>query len=197
MHDDAGTTKEFYFILDAMNKNACYNRFSHDFNTASPEKRINHINDGFKDTLSYLQYLNGVYTMISIPGLEKLRSDSSFKNIAVNKARLTVPVYFDGDLYKASTAPLNLFLRFKTTKGSKYVVPDYTINTTFFDGSLDSTANVYKFNIPAFVQEYLKNKSDTIKPELEVFQSLGTKNVILKANKSKTPVKFEFTYTKF
>ena len=68
MHDDAGTTKEFYFILDAVNRNASYNRFSHDFSTASPEKRINHINDGFKDTLSYLQYLNGVYTMISIPG---------------------------------------------------------------------------------------------------------------------------------
>jgi hypothetical protein len=126
-----------------------------------------------------------------------MKSDSAFKNIAVNKARLTVPVYFDGDLYTASTAPLNLFLRYKTKSGSKYVVPDYTINATFFDGSLDSTANVYKFNIPAFVQTYLRNKSDTIKPELEVFQALGTKNVILKANKNKTPVKFEFTYTKF
>jgi hypothetical protein len=197
MHDDAGATKQFFFILDAVNKNASYNRFFHDFGTASPEKRINHINDGFRDTLSYLQYLNGVYTKISLPGLEKMKSDSAFKNIAVNKARLTVPVYFDGDLYRASTAPLNLFLRYKTKSGSKYVVPDYTINATFFDGSLDSTANVYKFNIPAFVQTYLRNKSDTIKPELEVFQALGTKNVILKANKSKTPVKFEFTYTKF
>jgi hypothetical protein len=197
MHDDAGATKQFFFILDAVNKNASYNRFFHDFGTASPEKRINHINDGFRDTLSYLQYLNGVYTKISLPGLEKMKSDSAFKNIAVNKARLTVPVYFDGDLYRASTAPLNLFLRYKTKSGSKYVVPDYTINATFFDGSLDSTANVYKFNIPAFVQTYLRNKSDTIEPELEVFQALGTKNVILKANKSKTPVKFEFTYTKF
>jgi hypothetical protein len=82
-------------------------------------------------------------------------------------------------------------------------VPDWNIGTTqytfqpFYDGRLDSTALVYNFNIPAFVQAYLENKSDTIKPELEIYQVTGTKNVILGANKNSTPVKFEFGYTKF
>ena len=53
---------------------------------------IKHINDGYRDTLSYLQSLNGVYTKIILPGLEKMKNDPSFGKIAVNKARLTVPV---------------------------------------------------------------------------------------------------------
>jgi hypothetical protein len=77
-------------------------------------------------------------------------------------------------------------------------VPDYTVvNPTFFDGIIDTIANVYHFNIPAFVQGYLEDATDNIKPELEMYQSAGTRNVILKANNSRTPVVFEFTYTKF
>jgi hypothetical protein len=200
MHDETNAFREFIFILDANNKNASFNKFSHYFTTANPLKKINHINDNYRDTLTYLQYLNGVYTRIKLPGLETLKNDPNFDNIAVNKARLTVPVYFDGNIFKASTVPPQLVLRYRTSSGSKYYVPDYSIESTyhtFFDGTLDSTANVYKFNIPTFVQAYLEDKTGEIKPELEIFQGSGTKNVILKANNSKSPVKFEFTYTKF
>ncbi|MDO9339859.1 MAG: DUF4270 family protein [Bacteroidales bacterium] len=199
MHNEVDVQKEFYFILDAINRNASFNRFSHNFNTASAGKKIEHINDGYRDTLSYLQYLNGVYTKITLSGLESLKNDPAFDNIAVNKARLTVPVYFDGNLYKASTVPSNLRLRYKTKSGYKYDVPDYNIDQyhSFFDGTIDTTANLYKFNIAAFVQGYLEDATGVIKPELELFQGAGTRNVILKANNSKTPVKFELTYTKF
>ena len=200
MHDDSGSPVESSFMLDAMNRNASFNRFSHDFNSASQGNKIKHINDGYRDTLSYLQYLNGVYTKIILPGLESLKTDPAYKDIVVNKARLTVPVYFDGDLYKASTVPSKLLLRYKASSGIKYNVPDYFIDNTsqaFFDGNLDSTANVYNFNIPSFVQGYLKDATGGIKPELEIYQVAGTRNVILKANNSKTPVKFDFTYTRF
>ncbi len=200
MKNEAGVRKDFYFIIDAVNRNASFNRFSHDFNTASPEKKIKHINDGFRDTLSYLQILNGVYTRIIFPGFENLKNDPLLENIAVNKARLTVPAYFDGDLYKPSTAPPRLFLRYKDESGNKYVIPDYTIddNHYFFDGTIDTTTALYTFNLASFVQIYLEDARNIIKPELEIFQgSTGTSNVILKANDNKTPSKFEFTYTKF
>ncbi len=199
MHDLTGQYKEFFFVLDAQNRNASYNRFSHDFNTASPEKKIQHINDGYLDTLSYLQYLNGVYTKISMPGLQEIKNDASLDNIAVNKARLTIPVYFDGMIYKPSTVPPQLYLRYETRSGSKYIVPDYNLDQyhSFFDGTIDSTNNVYRFNLSSFVQRYLDDDSDEVEPQLEVFQLTGTKNVILKANSSKNPVKFEFTYTRF
>jgi hypothetical protein len=200
MHDDADVQKEFYLVLDAVNKNASYSRFIHDFNTASPGKRIQHINDNYRDTMAYLQYLNGVYTKITFPGLETLKKNSSFiQKIGVNKARLTIPMFLDGDIYKPSTIPSMLLLRYKTKSGSKYVVPDYSIDTyhSFFDGTADTTANVYNFNIATFVQGYFEDATDNVKPELEIFQISGTSNVILKANNSKTPPKFEFTYTKF
>jgi hypothetical protein len=200
MHDDADVQKEFYFVLDAVNKNAAYSRYIHNFSTASPGNRITHINDNYMDTLAYLQYLNGVYTRISLPGLESLKNDPSFmQNIGVNKARLIFPIYFDGNIYKPSTIPSQLLLRYKTTSGSKYIVPDYNIDTyhSFYDGTPDTVANVYNFNIATFVQGYLEDATGNVKPELELFQVSGTSNVILKANKSKTPSKFEFTYTKF
>ena len=92
-----------------------------------------------------------------------------------------------------------MILRYKTKSGSKYVVPDYSIDQyhSFYDGTIDTTANIYTFNIASFVQGYFKDTQDNIKPELEIYQGTETNNVILKANKSKTPVKFEFTYTKF
>jgi len=200
MSDLAGGTKEFIFVLDATNKNAAYNRFVHNFNTAFPDKKIQHINDGYKDTLSYLQCLNGVYTKVVLPGLDSLKNDPSMKNIAVNKAKLTIPVQLDGSFYKATTVPSSLILRYRSKAGIKYVVPDYSIDNTyhaFFDGTLDTVANEYNFNIPAFVQGYLDDATGQIESELEVFQGAGTRNVILKANNSKTPVKFQFTYTKF
>ena len=201
MTDETGAAKQFFFILDAINKNVSFNRFSHDFNSASPAKKIQHINDGFRDTLSYLQSLNGVYTRLALPGLESLKNNPAFDKIAVNKARLTFHVYLDGNIYKPSTVPPMLILRYRTTSGAKYVVPDYSIDATyrsFYDGKIDTTAAaVYRFNIPAFVQGYLNDATGEVKPELEIFQPSGIKNVILKTNKSKSPVKFEFTYTKF
>lgn len=202
-HDDAGLAKEYSFILDAKNKNASFNIFLHDYTTATLGDKMAHRNTTYRDTLSYLQSLNGVYTKVVLPGLEKMKSDPSFAKIAVNKARLVVPVKFiktSTDQYFATTLPSILGLRYKTKNGNRYIVPDWNVEATshtFFDGRLDSTAQVYNFNIPAFVQAYLENKSDTIKPELEIYQGSGTRNVILKTNKNNPTVKFEFSYTKF
>ena len=200
MHDSAGTQQQYLLILDAVNKNAAYNRFIHDFSTADIDKKIKHINDNYRDSLSYLQCLNGVYTKIKIPGLANLKNTGDFLGkFGINKARLVVPYKIDGNLYKHTTIPTGLYLRYRTTTGHKWVVPDYSIDTyhQFFDGVADTVNNVYNFNIATFVQKYFNDKADTILPDLEVFQSLGTKNVILKANNNKTPIKFEFNYTKF
>jgi hypothetical protein len=213
-HDDAGVIVEYSFNLDAKNKNAAFNVFKHDFTTATIGDKMAHRNTTYKDTLSYLQSLNGVYTKIELPGLEKLKSDPSFAKIAVNRAKLTIPVKFDSEnntKHISKSLPANLYLRYKGANGTKYTVPDYSmsasdVNHAFFDGKLDTVNKVYNFNIPAYVQAYLKDATDVLKPEVEVFESSGSqsqtvmeshRDVIFEANKSKTPVKFEFTYTKF
>jgi hypothetical protein len=198
MHDTStGTLKNFFFVLDAMNQNAAYNKIAHDFSTAEPDKKIQHINDGYRDTLSYIQSLNGVFTKITLPGLENIKNNPAYDKIAVNKARLTVPIHLDGDIYTLLTAPQQLLLRFKTASGVKYIVPDYSASPDFFDGTLDAKAKVYNFNLAGFVQAYLDDTKGEVLPELEMYQNSGTKNVILKANNSKSPVKFSLTYTKF
>jgi hypothetical protein len=202
LHDDQAVAKEYAFVIDAKNKNAAFNKFSYDFSTASLEGnidgKINKISPpGPADTLSYMQSLDGAYTKITFPGMEKIKNDPDFKNIAVNKARLTIPVFLNNTVYTATNIPSQLYLRYYSKSGTKLIVPDYSISSAFFGGAYDEDANLYNFNIPAFVQEYLGDSTNTIKPELEVFQGSGSNNVILKANKSKTPVKFQFTYTKF
>jgi len=199
MHDDENVYKSFVLVLDATNQNATYNRFIHNFSTATLGNKMIHRNDTrYIDTLSYLQCLNGVYTKIALPGLTSIKNNASLKGIAINKARLIVPVYYDGNVYKPSTAPTQLYLRYRDNTGTRYYVPDYLISASFFDGKVDTTANVYNFNIPAFVQGYLEDATGLEKPELDIFQgTTGTTNVIMRANNSKTPVKFEFSYTKF
>jgi hypothetical protein len=197
-HNEVDVQKQYYFILDAVNNNARFNRYFHNFDAAETGKKINHINDGIKDTLSYLQSLSGVYTRVTLPGLEEIKNDPSFSKIAINKARLTIPVFMDNDILTNSTVSSVILLTYKTEDGIRYLVPDYSISRSFFGGVLDTINNLYNFNIASFVQKYLEDSSNKIKPELEMLlQSGSTNNAVLKANNSSTPVKFEFTYTKF
>lgn len=202
MHDEFSTSKTFVIILDAYTKNAAFNRYIHNFEDGKVGKRMQHLIDNdtnYLDTVSFVQTMNGAYTKIKMPELDSLRR--RLKNISINKARLVIPVYYDDDIYKPSTIPSIVFLRYVSSTGSKYIIPDYSISSAFYDGSPDTTAtiNVYNLNIPVFVQAYFKDTiSYKLKPELEIFlSSSSSNNVILKANNSHTPVKLEFTYTKF
>ncbi len=123
------------------------------------------------------------------------------KDISVNKARLKIPVVYDNHYFTRSTIPSTLYLRYLTRSGSRYFVPETT--TSFYNGTADTTAtseadDVYNLNIATFVQGYLEDETNEILPELELFLlPTAGYNVILKANDSYKPIKFEFTYTKF
>ncbi len=201
MHDTANVAQRYYFILDPVHANACYNRFVRDFSTAEPGKQIEHINDlTYRDTVTYIQYLNGVYTKIIFPGLDSLRKKFAGGRISINKARIRIPAYYDGDIYTSLSVPSSLRLRYTDENGVKHDVPDYSLddNNSFFDGSLHTSDSAYYFNIPTYLQLYLEDKDNKYKPELEVYQSsTGLKSVILNANGNKKPVKFELTYTRF
>jgi hypothetical protein len=199
--DDNTMNYTFRFILDPLKENASFTRVRHDFTTAVPGKNIEDvINKPVLDTLSYLQGLDGVYTKLIIPGLDSIKNDPSALKLAVNKASLYIPVHFDAENYTASKIPGSLLLRYVNKAGVKEVLPDYYIDQSqsYFGGKLDTAFNRYKFNISNFVQQYLDDKEGVLKPEIEVFQrSSDTRNVILKANDSKTPVRLEMTLTRF
>jgi hypothetical protein len=201
MHDTSDVKLRYYFILDPVHANACYNKFVRDFSTAEPDKKIEHINDyAYRDTLTYLQALNGVYTKIVFPGLDSLRKEFSKSRFSINKARISIPAYYDGDRYSVLTVPSELSLRYTDKYGEKQYVPDYVLdaNHAFFDGTLHKLDSTYYFNIPTYIQNYLEDKNNEYLPELEIYLGqTGLNSVILKANANTSPVKFEMTYTKF
>ena len=58
---------------------------------------MRHINDyNYRDTLTYIQYLNGVYTKIVFPGLDSLKKVFASGHVSINKARIIIPVTYDG-----------------------------------------------------------------------------------------------------
>jgi hypothetical protein len=118
------------------------------------------------------------------------------QRISVNKAKLTISAYLDNDIYTATTVPSQIYMGYIATDSIRYILPDYQISSSFFDGTFNSTKNIYTFNIASFVQLFLEGKIP--KPEIEMFFPDGEyKNVILKSNNSSAPVEFEFTYTEF
>jgi hypothetical protein len=191
-YTNAASGSNYYdFVMST--KSVRYNRYDHDFSTADPAKKIKHINDGVKDSMIYLQAFNGVFPELRLPDL------TSFKTmmpLSINKARLTFSVFLDNDLYKTTTIPPQILMKYTKSDTLKYVVPDYQVGTSFFDGKLNSTLKTYSFNLASFVQEYLEGRIS--EPVIEMYFPEGEyKNAILKANNSFSPAKFEFIYTRF
>ena len=187
-----GTGQVFAFVIN--NKSVIYNRYSHDFTKASQDKRVLFLNQRVKDSVTYLQNYEGIYTRIEIPGLKAIKS---LMPVAVNKTRLRVPVYFDADsLFKPSTLPTKVLVRYKTAEGVKDTIPDFNLSTSYMDGTYNAASKSYIFNMSAFTQLYLEGKIPD--PVLELFLPVGTpNNLIFKMNDNSNPPKLEFTYTKF
>ncbi len=200
MHDADGIDSEFSFVFDSYTRDAAFNKYEHDYTTAEPGKRFDEtINKDILDTLAYLQGLNGVYTRILLQGLDSIKNNPSLKGISVNRARLVYPYWNTATGYSQSDLPSQLYMRYTDNTGTRYYVPDYNPdNPTFYDGKIDTVAGVYRFNLVTFVQRYLNDTENKVKPEVDLYiQPSSTQKVIMRANGNSKPVKFEFTYTKF
>jgi hypothetical protein len=186
----AGLT--YSFII---NENSIrYNRYNHNFLAADADKRIQHINDGVKDSMVYLQAFSGVFPRIRIDSLAYYKSH--FMPLSVNKARMTFSVLLDGNTFTTTTVPPLILMKYTKADTVQYVVPDYQVSSSFFDGTFNVTKKTYSFNLAAFSQEYMKG--NIAEPYVDMyFQEGEYENVILKANNSLSPVKFEFSYTRF
>jgi hypothetical protein len=198
LHDADGNTDALVLNADAKAKNAAYSTFRHDLSTADPFLKIAHVDDGFRDTLTYVQCLNGIYTKLVVPGLEKIKDDPSLDGILINKARLTCPIHYDGSTYTGATFPRQMFMGYYDKFDRRYLIPDYNVSATFFDGVIDTTAANYTFNIARYIQRFLDDTTANYKPEFQLALPEGSlRNAILKANGSSKPVKFELVYTRF
>jgi len=189
-----GESEELKLILDATNENARYNIFKTDLTTA--ENPIEHLNEGYPDTMAYIHRWGSVTTKIDLSDLKKIKDNPEMDGISVTKARLIFPAYFDDDNYTVDDSPSQLLLKFYNTDGEAEYVQDYkSVSTDFYSGGLNDDEDSYVFNIPTFVQAYLDDKADTIVPELEITMlQNSTNSAILKSNDSEIPPTFEFSF---
>jgi hypothetical protein len=187
-HDPGNVSHNYSFV--ATNRATNYNRFTHDLTTAEPDKKIKHVNDFVTDTAVFLQTYNGVYTRLDLPSLSSFRG---IERIAVNKARLYVPVHIDSETYLEDKMPAQIYLRYRKN-GRERVIPDLIHSNAFMDGTYYKEKDCYIFNIVTFVQQYLEGDIDN--PSVEMYFPLSAKqNVIFKANGNNPSVRFEFAYT--
>jgi hypothetical protein len=184
-------TVKYSYSFVATNRAVNYNRFLHDYTTADPDKQIQHINDLYADTVVYLQSFKGVYPRFDIPSLSALKGD---KSIGVNKARLYVPVYLDGEYFKEADVPARIFLRYRDAEGNEIALPDLIHDVGFLDGTYYNAKDYYVFNITSFVQQYIEGV--VANPSVEMYYPLASdSNVIFKVNANDPSVRFEFVYT--
>jgi hypothetical protein len=195
MHDSADPTKttSHLFYLDPKTENARFSKVKHEFNGKYT------VNAQVIDSLSYTQGIYGAFTRVSIPGLEAIKNDPANTRLSVNKARLIAPAHLDNNSYTYKTVAQRLLARYTNEAGNKVLVPDYNIdNQYYFSGVFDTVKYEYRFNLANFVQNYFDDTQNKLKPEFEIFVPADdASNAILKANNSKTPLKFELTLTGF
>ena len=207
------TGSSFYYDFVMNGNSVRYNRYSHNFSLATADAKIqpSHFTNQTKDTIIYLQGLNGAYPQLIIPGLENLKKtfQDSIKvvsggivkyikttSVSINKARLFFSVFLDSTNFISTDLPAQILMKYTVSDTTQYLVPDYQVSSDFYGGSYIAATATYSFNIAAFIQEYLKGK--ITKTALEMYFAEGEfRNVILKANATKSPVKFYITYTRF
>jgi hypothetical protein len=198
-HDSQGTTGFYNFVVNS--NSLRYNRYTYNYTSATAARKVDlqKIKNKTKDTLIYLQAFNGVYPQVKLNGLNAIRNMlwDPIKKVprgAVNKARLTFSVLMDDPVYTSTTVPSQIYLKYFQSDSS-IIVPDYYVNSAFFDGTFNSAAKTYSFNLASFIQEYIKGHI-TDSTVYMFFPEGEYNNVILRANNSPTPVKFEFIYTR-
>jgi len=189
-YSDGDTISRSYLFL-TNSKCVRYNRYLRDFETADPEKKIKYINQPFLDTLAYVQSFDGVYTKIVMPGLEGLKDQMP---IAINKARIYLPVYLEENVYTEEMIPGQILARYVDSTGVKRYLDDYNLSASFLDGEYDYINNRYSLNIVNFVQKYLDGNIP--EPAIELFlPGFSGINLIMRANGASLSPVMEVAFT--
>ncbi len=184
---------QFNYSFVATQRAVNYNRFIHDRSTADPGKEIVHVNDMVADSKVFLQTLQGLFVRLDMPSLEAFRS---IDNLAVNKARLVAPVFFDEEYNSEEELPAMILVRYRDSEGREIIVPDLLLDPSFMDGTYERERGSFIFNITTFVQQYLDEKIE--EPSVELFLPLAAdNNVIFNANDNDPGFRLELVWSTF
>ncbi|PSL43760.1 uncharacterized protein DUF4270 [Chitinophaga niastensis] len=195
--DSLRATMSFYQYASAH-----ANYFVRNYNGSEASRFINTGNPK-GDSILFLNASPGLYTKLTIPGLE------NFPNALINKAELVITQITTGpaDMNNIFTEPQSLSLRQYTNGDSTKVPIDYnTGGAAYFGGTRQVVTNFggvqivqYTFNLGRYMQMLIKKLETNQGFKLEGYSPLYMDVNRLKAggsNKSQYNIKFRIIYTK-
>jgi len=181
------------FIINS--SSARVNLFRHDYTTADPGQKINHLDDGIQDSVIYVQGNSGVMSRIDIPYFDVWKDSLP---LVVNKMEMILSVSPNDSLnQKIDSLPYQLNLLLKNSDGNFQIVSDFIYGVDYFGGILDN--NEYHFTLTNQFQNYLMNGDPTEKNQFYLIVENGnylSNRAVLTSSLNSLKLHFRFTYTK-
>jgi hypothetical protein len=195
-----GAEKNSLFEISLNNPTA--RRYTHydNFNHSSVSNDIKaQVLDGdtlLGDSLLFVQAMSNFRVKIQLPYISELLNDQS-SDLAINSARLVIPVDSSFELDSAETASsLNLFREIPGSPGKYTFLLDQFVGGGYFGGGLDKDKNEYVFNITQHLQMILNDPSLNTPMYLKVNGSAqNAQRIVLKGPGRTNPLRLEIKYT--
>ncbi|MBE0650917.1 MAG: DUF4270 domain-containing protein [Bacteroidales bacterium] len=151
-HNDSTDSLQFHYgISDSC---AIFNRYQHDYNTASPEfiKQVVQKDTTLGQQQFYVQGLGGIETMIKFPNIKKF---ARMGDISIHEAKLVLP---GAEVHPFMGEPASLSLIQVVTDSTYRILNDQLIEgSTFFGGGYAASTNSYTFRITHYIQSLIQD----------------------------------------
>lgn len=171
------------------------NLFSHDLSQADPSLKIQHTGEGTTDSVTYVQAMSGVETLIRFPYLDRWTEEIP---AVINKAVLEIPLELSDPTREDYIPPPKLVLIYKKDDGTLEYLPDMALGDEYSGGFHDKQNHVYSFNITSYYSRFLKGEHDDDRIYLRVSNYLNQANrVVVSGPGHSRPVKLKITYTRY
>ncbi len=190
-HNDKDPTLAFnYFFGSFVPK---INLFRHDYSSTVFYPKLNQA--AIQDSVIYLQSMGGLSARIQSENLKNWRDSLP---VAINRARLILPVEELDLTAGVFSRPVKLVLLRKDVDGKYQVISDNDIGLNYFGGGYNAELKAYTFNITREIQKIANGTSDELNLYLLVNDQITTPNrVVLTSGSHSRPIRLEITYQRF
>lgn len=190
--DNSGIVPEsrsYRFEID--DESQRFNNFKHNYSGSIVEQALN--NTLQDTTITFVQAMSGVKTLLQFPDLKNIVADGQKK--IINQAELVIPAV-DGHYIEDGIAQ-KLLIVAADSSGLGIFIPDLFLDSDYFGGNYDETENTYTFNITRHVHQLVNNNRKDYGMILLVSGSaVNAQRVIIKKQGSNLEgIKLNLTYS--
>lgn len=169
------------------------NLFRHDYSSTVFYPKLNQTS--IQDSVVYVQSMGGLAAKFLFPQLETWRDSVP---VAINKARLVLPIELLDLTASEYSRPSRLILLTRDDEGAFQVIPDYSAGSNYFGGTFNPDLQAYVFNITSQTQKFIQGSIEDMDLYLLVNDLATTPNrLVLTSGNHSNPMRLEITYQRF